>query len=88
MAGVDLWNFHTAKGIGVEKSLNYLMPFVAQPDRWKKEQINKYSAGDYVFPGLAGIGLPSEALLALYLKLPRPESGWLQFVDILVRSRG
>jgi hypothetical protein len=86
MAGVDSWNFRTAKGIGVQKSFDYLMPYLAQPEKWKKEQINKYSADGYVFPGLAGIGIPSEALLAAYLKLPRAESGWVQFVDILVRS--
>jgi len=86
MAGVDLWHFHTAKGIGVEKSFHYLMPYVAQPDKWKKQQIAKYNAGGYVFPGLAGIGLPDQTLLAEYLKLPRSESGWEQFVDILVRS--
>jgi hypothetical protein len=87
MAGVSLWKFRTPKGIGVESSFNYLMPYVAQPSKWKKEQINKYSSDGYVFPGLAGIGLPSEALLAAYLKLPRAESGWVQFVDILVRSQ-
>jgi Alginate lyase len=86
MAGVDLWNFRSSKGICVEKSFTYLMPYVARPDNWKKEQINKYSADEYVFPGLAGIGIPSAALLAGYLKLPRAESGWVQFVDILVRS--
>jgi hypothetical protein len=88
MAGVDLWHFRTAKGVGagVEKSFHYLMPYVAQPDKWKKQQITKYSADGYVFPGLAGIGLPDQTLLAEYLKLPRPESGWVQFVDILVRS--
>jgi Alginate lyase len=86
MAGVDLWHFRAGKGAGVEKSFAYLMPYVAQPDKWKKEQINKYSASGYVFPGLAGIGLPSPDLLAGYLKLPRAESGWIQFVDILVRA--
>jgi hypothetical protein len=88
MAGVDLWHFRAAKGKGasVEKSFHYLMPYVAQPDKWKKQQITKYSADGYVFPGLAGIGLPDQTLLAEYLKLPRSELGWVQFVDILVRS--
>lgn len=86
MAGVDLWHFRTSKGIGVEKSFTYLMPYVTEPGNWKKQQIDKYSAGGYVFPGLAGIGLPSQALLAAYLQLPRSSSGWIQFVDILVRS--
>jgi hypothetical protein len=87
IAGVDLWHFRTNKGIGVEKSFTYLMPYVMQPDKWKKQEIGKYSADGYVFPGLSGIGLPSQELLAEYLKLPRSESGWTQFVDILVRSR-
>jgi hypothetical protein len=83
---VDLWHFRAATGVGVEKSFTYLMPYVAQPEKWKKQQINKYSSGGYVFPGLAGIGLRSPTLLAEYLKLPRAGSGWIQFVDILVRS--
>jgi Alginate lyase len=86
MSGVDLWNFKTAKGIGVETSFNYLMPYLEQSDKWKKQQINKYSAEGYVFPALAGIGLPSPALLAAYLKLPRSGTAWIQFVDVLVRA--
>ena len=86
MAGVNLWHFRTPKGIGVEKSFHYLMPYVAQPDMWKKQQINKYSPAGYVFPGLAGIGLPDATLLAEYDNLQRSASGWIQFVDILVRS--
>jgi len=85
-AGVDLWHFRTSKGIGVEKSFNYLMPYVLDPGKWKKQEIGKYNADGYVFPGLAGIGLPSQDLLADYLKLPRSKEGWVQFVDILVRS--
>jgi len=86
MTGVNLWKFRTNKGIGVEKSFTYLMPYVKQPDKWTKQEIGKYSADGYVFPGLAGIGLPSQELMAEYLKLPRSQSGWIQFVDILVRS--
>ncbi len=86
MDGVDLWHFRTPKGIGVEKAFDYLTPYAVQPDRWKKEQITKYSADGYVFPGLAGVGLPSDALLAAYLKLPRAQSPWIQFADILVRG--
>jgi hypothetical protein len=59
---------------------------VLHPETWKKEQISKYGAGGYVFPGLAGIGLPSKELLVGYLKLPRADSAWVQFCDLLVRS--
>lgn len=86
MDGVDLWHFRTPQGIGVENAFTYLMPYVAQPGRWKKEQITKYSSDGYVFPGLAGVGIPSNDLLAAYLKLPRAQSAWVQLVDLLVRS--
>jgi len=84
--GVDLWHFKTAKGIGVETAFNYLIPYLLDPKKWTKQQINAYSPSGYVFPGLAGIGLPSERLLSAYKQLPRADSGWVQFVDMLVRS--
>ena len=86
MDGVDLWHYRTAKGIGVETSFNYVMPFVEHPDRWKGQQISRFSADGYIFPGLAGIGLPSEKLLAAYRELPRSQSPWVQLADMLVRS--
>jgi hypothetical protein len=84
--GVNLWNFQTKDGRGVQKAFAYLIPFVAQSDTWKKQQITKYSADGYVFPGIAGIGIPSDSLLAAYAKLPRAQSPWVQFIDVLVRS--
>ncbi len=84
--GVDLWHFRTPEGIGVEKAFNYLTPYVEHPDRWRKQEIGKYSPESYVFPGLAGIGIPSQPLLEAYLKLPRSQGAWIQWVDILVRS--
>lgn len=86
--GVDLWHFETAGGIGVNRSFQYLIPFVLHPDRWKKQQIGKYSPAGYVFPGLAGIGLPSPDLLAAYRELPHAESPWVQFIDLLVSTTG
>ena len=86
MHGVDLWNFHTRAGIGVDRSFRYLIPYVQHPATWKKQQIGRYSADGYVFPGLAGIGLPSRELLAAYMDLPRSSSPWIQFVDMLVRN--
>jgi hypothetical protein len=86
MRGEDLWHFRTAAGLSVERSFRYLTPYVLHPDTWKKEQIGKYSADGYVFPGLAGIGLPAPDLLKAYLTLPRSDSPWVQFVDLLVRS--
>ena len=44
MAGVELWHFQAPTGGSVVRAFHYLMPYVERPDRWKKEQINKYSA--------------------------------------------
>ena len=82
--GVDLWHFRTPKGIGVERAFHYLIPYVLSPGTWKKEQISRYQANGYVFPGLAGAGLHSEELLAAHRKLPRADSPWVQFVDLAV----
>jgi hypothetical protein len=86
VSGVDLWKFRTAKGAAVEKSFGYLLPYMLQPATWKKEQISKYNASGYVFPGLAGMGMPSKELLAGYGKFPHGDSPWVQFNDLLIRA--
>ncbi|MBV9082633.1 MAG: alginate lyase family protein [Acidobacteriaceae bacterium] len=86
VAGVDLWHFKTAQGIGVERAFHYLAPFVSHPDTWRKQQIEAYDPGSYVFPGLAGVGLSSPKLLAAYENIPRAETPWVQFIDLLVRA--
>jgi hypothetical protein len=77
--GVDLWK-------AVDKSFHYLLPYILQPSTWKKEQITKYNADGYIFPGLAGIGIPSKDLLAGYRKLPHANSPWMQFNDLLIQT--
>ena len=84
--GVDLWHFKTAQGIGVVNAFDYLIPYLLDPKKWTKEQITPYSPGGYYFPGLAGMGLPSEKLMSAYLKLPRSESAWIQLIDMLARK--
>ncbi len=88
IAGVDLWHFKTAKGIGVEKAFNYLMPYVLYPDAWPKQQIERYSADSVTFPGLAGLGLPLQQMLSAYALLPRAKTAWIQFIDLVVRGTG
>jgi hypothetical protein len=83
--GVNLWKFRTPKGAGVETAFHYLMPYVAQPGTWRKEQITKFSADSTIFPGLAGVGLHDDGLLSMYRALPRSSSPWTQFVDLAVR---
>jgi hypothetical protein len=84
--GVDLWRFHTDQGIGVEKCFDYLMPYLLRPETWRREQIADYSPNGYIFPALAGLGLQSRKLLVGYRKLPRAESPWVQFIDLLTAA--
>jgi hypothetical protein len=83
--GVSLWRYRTPKGIGIEKSIHYLMPYVEHPEKWTKPQITKYNPDGYVFPGLAGVGLQSEDLLMAYRALTRSKAPWIQLVDLAVR---
>jgi hypothetical protein len=83
--GVGLWGYRTPKGIGIEKSFHYLVPYVAHPDIWVKPQITKYNADETIFPGLAGAGMKSEEMLAAWRTLPHAKSAWVQLVDLAVR---
>ncbi|MGH9583305.1 MAG: alginate lyase family protein, partial [Bryobacteraceae bacterium] len=83
--GVDLWHFQT-KGRGVQQAFLYLIPYLPHPETWHRQQIVPYKAGSYIFPGLAGIGLPSQELRSAYNRLPHTRTPWVQFVDLLVKS--
>lgn len=85
--GVDLWRVRNVKGAGVETAALYLNPFIQHPETWKHQQISPFRPTSIVYPGLAGIGLPSTSLLDTYLTLPRAESPWVLFIDLLVRNR-
>jgi hypothetical protein len=85
LQGVDLWHFET-KSRSVQKAFLYLIPYVLHPESWHKQQIAPYNAGSHVFPGLAGIGLPSRELLSAYDELRQTHSPWPQFVELLVKS--
>jgi len=84
--GVDLWSFKTAKGISYEKVVRYVEPFVLHPDKWKGQQISPFKPDSTVFLGLAGLGLHNKELVASYKTLPRADSAWVTFVDLLISS--
>jgi hypothetical protein len=86
MDGEDLWHFHAPGGAGVDTSFAYLAPFVGRPETWKQKQITDFDPGQCYFSGLAGVALPSPKMLALYEALPRAETPWVQFLDILIRG--
>ncbi len=82
--GAELWSYRTGKGIGVATSFQYLLPYVLHPETWKKQQISKFSPDGAGWPGLGGVGLHSEALLAGYKALPRSASVWPQWMELVV----
>jgi hypothetical protein len=84
--GANLWTYRTPAGVGVATAFAYLIPYVEHSDRWRKQQISKFSADGAIFPGLAGLGLADKDLLESYRGLPRSPSPWVQFVDLVVRA--
>ena len=77
--GENLWS-------GMKKSVEYLTPFVLEPQRWKKPQITPFEADRPVFLALAGLGLREQAMLAAHRKLPRAESPWVVLVELMVKA--
>ena len=85
--GVDLWWFRAPNGASVERAFDYLIPYVVHPDTWHKQQITKYVPDHVVFPALVGLGLKSDKLLASYRALPRAESPWVRFIDLITQTK-
>ena len=80
--GVDLWSV-SAKAATIATVIEYLQPFLADPKKWPKEQIGDFSNDSVYALSFAGMGLKKPEYLALYRKLERPESAWLNLIDLL-----
>lgn len=85
-SGVDLWNYAAPNGISYQKVVRYLEPYVLDPGKWKGEQISKFSNDSCLFLGLAGAGLHDQGLLDAYRGLPRADSPWVAFVDLILNA--
>jgi hypothetical protein len=44
--GIDLWNYKTPEGAGLQKALDYLLPYVIKDKSWPYEQIKRISTRD------------------------------------------
>jgi len=86
VAGVDLWRFHTPQGVGVDTAVAYLTPFIGEPKSWRKQQIVPFDSAGIVFPALAGQGLRNAELLRIYRGLPRANTPWVQWIDLIVKQ--
>ena len=44
--GIDLWNYRTPEGAGLQKALDYLLPYAIKDKSWPYEQIKRISTRD------------------------------------------
>ena len=82
--GTDLWDVQARNKATVGTVIDYLAPYLEEPRKWSKEQIDAVQTDGLYFLAFAGMGLKKPDYIALYRKLERPESAWLSLVDLLV----
>lgn len=46
LAGTDLWSYTNAKGSGIRKAIDWLIPFAVGDKKWEYQQINTYNKGE------------------------------------------
>lgn len=66
--GVDLWNFKTPDGRGMEKGIRFILPFLDNPYEWKYPQIDGFIPSENDATQLAGLRLCIPECLRVNLK--------------------
>jgi len=84
LQGVDLWQSRAQKDATIATVIEYLQPYLADPHKWKKEQIADFSNEGLHFLAFAGMGLKRPEYVALFRKLERPGGAWMSVVDLVV----
>jgi hypothetical protein len=75
--GVDLWSYQTESGAGVLRTLEYLVPFLWEPEKWTKPQITRVTGSRGYAAALAARDVPGrEAWLALHRKYGGPANAF------------
>ncbi len=82
--GTELWTVRAKNGATLATAIDYLLPYLADPKKWSKEQISDFSNDGLYFLAFAGMGLHKPEYVALYRKLERPDNAWLSLVDLVV----
>jgi hypothetical protein len=78
--GVDLWHYDPQSATPLSKAFQFLAPFLANPSDWHHQQISTFNPNGLIFPGLAGVALPSRELLTEYEKFQHPNDSWSQWI--------
>jgi hypothetical protein len=84
LRGVDLWSVTAKGGATISTVIDYLVPYLTDPKKWSKEQISEFSNEGLYFLAFAGMGLKRPDYIALYRKLEKPDTAWMDLVELLV----
>jgi len=47
--GVDLWNYHTSKSVGLRTAFDWLLPYALGEKKWEYQQISRYNKNE-IYP--------------------------------------
>ena len=79
----DLWHFVTPEGRSVELGLDYLLPYVVNPDTWPKPQITPVPAQRRLAWQVAAVRLDRPDFIEAMRHLPVPESNLLGPLELM-----
>ena len=85
--GEDLYSFALPNGASVPRAIDFVLPYVLEPSKWRWKQIRPFRPQQQVFMALAGLDLQREDLLRHYLRLPRGEYAIYPLLELVVRAR-
>ena len=71
----------------MEQGVAYLAPFVMNPEKWNKKQIERFEGGHTFFLALAGLGFPSGEYINLHRKLSKRDGTWPLIVEMILDTR-
>jgi hypothetical protein len=66
LSGDKLWDYENSKKSSFKKSVEYVTPFLRDPESWTKSQINEYKGENRIYLAFTGWGLDDANLLGLY----------------------
>ena len=84
--GVDLWNYTTASGAGVLRSIEYVVPYLSEPSQWTKPQIRPIGSNRGYAVGLAGLDTARPEWVDLQRRWGVPGNAWGTILEQLLPS--
>ena len=65
----NLFNYVNENNSSIISAIDYLLPFIKNPDQWELQQVRPFKEDAIVFLGLAGLKLANKNYLTLYTEL-------------------